>query len=116
MSLTKQEMRAFLAGEAEAIIEDLLASASRSEAITLDEIEQGVLGAGKQFQAMLTQALIEAAEAAQRGMRLTCPECEGKMRHHGQRERQMVTRTGEVKVRRAYYRCQACGRGIFPPG
>ena len=116
MSLTTKELKARLAAEAETIIEDLLAETSPAEAITLDAIEQGVLGAGKQFQAVLTQALIEAAEAVQRGTSPICPECEGKMRHHGYREKRMVTRTGEVKVRRVYYRCPGCGRGLFPPG
>jgi hypothetical protein len=28
----------------------------------------------------------------------------------------VVTETGEVEVERAYYYCETCKRGIFPPG
>ena len=71
-----------LTAEAETIIEDPLAETSPAEAITLDDIEQGVLGAGKQFEALLTQALTEATEAAQRGATPICLGCEREMRHH----------------------------------
>ena len=61
MSLTKKEMKRFIAEETEGIIEELLAEAKPAGEITLDEIERGVLTAGKKFQARLTEIFIEAA-------------------------------------------------------
>lgn len=116
MSLNKEELRALLVERAEEIIEDLLGDSSPAEQISLEEIEEGAMGAGGRFQALLTQALIEVAEAAGRGSRPRCPQCGEKMRHHGYRDKVLMTRTGEVKVRRAYYRCEECGQRIFPPG
>jgi uncharacterized protein with PIN domain len=116
MSLTKKEMKRFLAKETERIIEELLAEAKPADEITLDEIERGVMTAGRKFQARITEVFIEAAERAEKEGPRTCPECGEEMRHHGYRERRMVTRAGEVMVRRRYYYCRACGRGIFPPG
>jgi hypothetical protein len=114
MALTKRERKALMAAEAEAIIADLLEDEAREGEMTLTQIEDMVLGAGRRFQRMLTQALIEAEEAKEG--RPCCPKCGAKMRHRGHREKRMVTRTGEVNVRRAYYRCETCGSGIFPPG
>jgi uncharacterized protein with PIN domain len=114
MPLSKKEMKALMTAEAEAIIDDLLASRDAADLMTLTDIEEAVLVAGRRIQAVLTQALVEAEEA--KGSRPQCPECGAMMRHRGYREKQMVTRTGEVKVRRAYYRCPTCGRGLFPPG
>lgn len=114
MALRKDEMKALLAAEADTIIDELLAAEGRLQQMTLTEIEDTVLGASRRFQAVLTQALIEAEEA--REGRPKCPTCGAEMRHRGYREKRMVTRTGEVGVRRAYYRCETCGSGFFPPG
>jgi uncharacterized protein with PIN domain len=114
MPRNEAEMKALLAAEADAIIDELLAAQGSPEQMTLTEIEDTVLGASHRFQAVLTQALVEAEEA--REGRPKCPTCGAEMRHRGYREKRMVTRTGEVGVRRAYYRCETCGCGFFPPG
>lgn len=114
MTLTRREMKALMTAEAEGIIGDLLGDEAGEHEMTLTQIEDMVLGAGRRFQMMLAQALIEAEEAKE--ARPCCPKCGAKMRHRGYREKRMVTRTGEVTVRRAYYRCEGCGSGIFPPG
>jgi uncharacterized protein with PIN domain len=115
MSLTTEELAALLSGEASLIIKRLLADRKPGE-MTITAIEQLVLGASEQLETMLTEALIEAEEADRKGERPNCPECGRKMRHRGYRERKLVTLTGEVSVRRRYYRCSECGRGFFPPG
>jgi ribosomal protein S27AE len=116
MSLTPKELEGLLAGEAEGIIKRLLAERKPTGLMSLTDIEQLVLRAGERFEGMLMEALIEAEEAEQKGERPTCPECGGTMRHRGYRGRKLVTQTGEVRVRRRYYRCANCGRGLFPPG
>lgn len=42
--------------------------------------------------------------------------CGGKGVFQGYRERQVMTRFGPIRVRRAYFTCERCGQGIFPPG
>lgn len=116
MSLTTRELEGLLAGEAREIIKRLLAERKPVGVMRLSDIEQLVLRAGEQFETMLTEALIEAEEADQKGEKPICPECSGDMRHRGYRERKVVTQTGEVSIRRRYYRCADCGTGFFPPG
>ncbi len=117
MPVTKPELKARLMGEAELIIERLLKECDPAGEISLSDIEEGVLGAGRQLQAGLTEALVEAAAAEEKGaVAPRCPVCGGKMRHQGYRKRRVVTKTGEVTMWRAYYRCEPCGTGVFPPG
>jgi uncharacterized protein with PIN domain len=101
--------------ELEAIVEQLLAEQGKAEALTLSEIEEVVMAAGKEIQARLTERLVEVnAEGEQKPG--VCPVCGGKLRHKGDRRKDVVTRTGEVRVKRAYYYCETCRKGFFPPG
>jgi uncharacterized protein with PIN domain len=110
MSLKEELME-----ELEAVIEQLLAEQGKAGALTISDIEEVVLAAGKEIQARLTERLVEVnAEGEQKPG--ACPLCGGKLRHKGYREKDVVTRTGEVRVKRAYYYCDTCRQGIFPPG
>jgi uncharacterized protein with PIN domain len=110
MSL-KEELMA----ELEAVVEQLLAEQGKAGALTLSEIEEVVLAAGKEIQTRLTKRLVEVnAEGEQKPG--ACPVCGGKLKHKGYREKDVVTQTGEVRVKRAYYYCETCRKGIFPPG
>lgn len=116
MSLSERELEGLLTGEVGVIIKKLLAKRKPAGEMDITEIEELVLGAGEEIEQLLTEALVEAEEAGRSGDRPACPACETSMRHRGLRERKLVTRTGEVTVRRRYYRCPDCGRGFFPPG
>ena len=115
MSLTPEELEGIINGNTRTIIKTLLAHRKPGD-MNITDIEQLVLRAGDQFEEMLTEALIEAEEAEWEGVQPTCPECGGKVRNRGYRERKLVTQTGEVSMRRRSYRCPECGRGFFPPG
>jgi DNA primase large subunit len=110
-----EELRRELLEETEAIIDRLLANKKPAEEITLTDIEQIVLAAGRQFQAVLTERLAEKAEAVGEVVS-ECPTCGNRLRHKGYRSRRVVTETGEVTIKRAYYYCEHCRKGIFPPG
>jgi uncharacterized protein with PIN domain len=99
------ELRRELLEETEAIIDRLLAGKKPPEEITLTDIEQVVL----------TERLVEKIEAV-REVANGCPTCGGRLRHKGYRSRRVVTETGEVTIKRAYYYCEHCRRGVFPPG
>ena len=115
MSITAEELERVINGDTRAIIKALLAH-RKPGGMNITDIERLVLRAGEQIEVMLTEALIEAEEAEWKGVRPACPECGGEMRNRGYRERKLVTQTGEVSMRRRYYRCPECGRGFFPPG
>ena len=51
------------------------------------------------------------------GERPACPHCGQRMQLRGRHERTVTVRGGqEVRLRRSYATCPACGTGLFPPG
>ena len=62
--------------------------------------------------------LMEAA-VAQQGVGEppeACCSCGGEWVFKGYKERQVMTKQGSIRIRMAYYVCDRCGAGIFPPG
>jgi hypothetical protein len=116
MTLIDNELKEEMMAQAKAISEKLMEEGKLNSQMTLAEIERSVLAAGQQFQKMLTEAMIEATDKKGERIQPLCLKCGSKMRHQGYRKRQIVTEAGEVVLRRAYYLCEACGEGFFPPG
>ncbi|MGB9578416.1 MAG: hypothetical protein ACPL3S_04025 [Halothiobacillaceae bacterium] len=109
-----EELRARMMAEAGRAIDRLLEEVGDPERMTLTDIERGVRQAGQRVMEMFTQELAEAG-AAVRGDE-ACPVCGAKAHYKGQKQRRLVTETGEVCVRRDYYYCPQCREGFFPPG
>ncbi len=109
------ELKARLKAEAEAAIEQLLASRKAPGEASLADIERVVRAASQQWEQALTAELL-AESAAELPAWPTCPQCGQKMKNKGKRRRRVVTETGEVDIERHYYHCAACGQGFFPPG
>lgn len=84
--------------------------------IRLEDIEEAALEIGRAVQSAVTRELVEQSEAQERGKRPKCPTGGGSMRNKGYREKDLVTRSGEVRVKRKYWDCEKCESGIFPPG
>jgi len=109
------EVKARLMAEAEATIDQLLATRKAPAEVSLADIEQVARAAGQQLAQAVTAALVRAS-AAELPAWPNCPQCGGKMKNKGKRRRRVVTETGEVELERDYDHCAACGQGIFPPG
>ncbi len=81
---------------------------------TLRELEEQVQ---KAVQAIRVE-LMEAA-VAQQGVgappEASC-SCGGAWVFKGYKTRQVTTTQGSIRIRRAYYVCDRCGAGFFPPG
>ncbi len=92
MCTQAEELKARMMAEAEEAIDGLLAGASKPEQLTLSDIECLVRGAGQRVMAEFTRELAEAG--AQREEGGECPECAGKLRYKGHKERPVVTETG----------------------
>jgi DNA-directed RNA polymerase subunit RPC12/RpoP len=112
----EDKLKARLMAEVEAEIEKLLAEAGDRGSVTLSEIEWVVGEAGGRIEQRLMERLVEEAAREQGQARVRCPECGRKLRYKGQKERWVATTSGEVKVERGYFYCEACGKGVFPPG
>jgi hypothetical protein len=116
MGLTDEELKARMMVGAEAAIDKLLAQRRPFGGNTLTEIEQLVLAARQAVGEGMTRALVEASGGEQQVPEPVCPECGQAMHYKGVKEKRIISETGEVTVRRAYYYCQTCKTGLFPPG
>ena len=117
MPLTDNELKAQMKAKAEAVIEKLFGEKKSPDKITLSEIEQVVYEAGEAIKAELTAGLVEQVSHNEPEVPgPACPECGQEMHYKGQKAKCVVTETGEITVKRAYYYCNACRRGLFPPG
>jgi uncharacterized protein with PIN domain len=112
MSPDKEQLRARMMAEAEALIDRLLSDADEKEQLDLSDIEHLARAAGQRMMERLTSALIDT-EAQEKSY--DCPECGQKTRYKGRRARNLVTETGEVRFERGYYYCPTCRKGVFPP-
>ena len=116
MRLRDEELRARMMAEAEAAIDQMIASKRQPDEITLTEIEDLVRAAGQEVQARWTAELVRVSSQGQEVPGPTCSGCGQEMRYRGQKDRRVMTDTGEVQLRRGYYYCETCKRGSFPPG
>ena len=113
MSLDREDLRARLVAEAEAAIDRLLAEGSKKEELVLSDIERLVRRAGQRIVEGLTTEIV--AEETPKAEDRICPDCGRKMRYKGHKGRELVTETGELHLERAYYYCESCRKGVFPP-
>ena len=113
MTERDKDLKARLMAEAEKAIEKLMTNRSEKEELTLSDIEQLVRATGKRVMERFTGELV-AVEAKKPQSRI-CPECGRKMRYKGEKARDLVTDTGDVRLERAYYYCPICREGVFPP-
>ena len=54
-------------------------------------------------------------ESQQKEVDVACPSCHQRMRAKGGKPKWIKTQSGTVRVKRAYYYCEDCEIGHFPP-
>lgn len=116
MRRTSEQLEAELMAEAKALIAELVAWEREAGAPKLSEMEAKALVVRQRFGQRLLEALIEDQEARQPAEPPKCPTCRAEMRYKGQKETDIETRLGGIKVERGYYYCAHCKSGLFPPG
>jgi len=112
---TREEMKAALQAEADAVIEELLDQVEGEEP-TLAELEDIILRLRKRLGKRMGRVVIEGQETTRPLQRPRCPSCEEKMRYKGMKSVTAESRLGALGLERAYYYCDRCGGGLFPPG
>lgn len=116
MPRPRAELKAELEAEAARLIEEALAWNDQADAPTLTDIEDQVLKFRKALGERLAQALVEAQPTVEPVL-VRCPECGRPMHQKRRRQRRRVeSRAGQVPLQRAYYYCEHCRAGLFPPG
>jgi hypothetical protein len=116
MPRTRAEIKAELQAEAERLIDALLDWTDKTEAPNLTQIEDEVLKLRQQFAEKLAEAAVDVQATADPLM-VKCPQCGRAMHQKKKRQRRRVeSRIGGVALKRAYYYCDHCRVGLFPPG
>ena len=64
----------------------------------------------------LVESVVEVRNKGERGAGPRCERCGREMRYKGEKRREVVTSQGKIELERAYYYCEKCRVGIFPPG
>ena len=116
MNRTGDQLRAELLAAAEEVIDELLEWHERSEAPTLVEIEDAVLDLRKRLGERMAQAVIEDQEAVHPIPGPACPTCGREMHYKDMKGLTVNGRVGDIALERAYFYCDRCGSGLFPPG
>ncbi len=109
-----KELKARLMKEVEEVIDRVLANKPERRDITLRYAEKTAVAAGEKLKEVIAQELLK--EYGEQAKGVDCPSCGRRLRMKDYRSRRVVTEAGEVEVRRAYYYCEGCRKGIFPPG
>jgi uncharacterized protein with PIN domain len=111
----EKERAEFLAGAAE-MYEELRRWREKHPAATIDEIGSQITPRRRELMGQLLQQL-----ATQQGdgtviEGMVCRECGAEMVYKGKPKRELEHLEGETELMRAYYYCDGCEAGLFPPG
>jgi hypothetical protein len=101
--------------EAEAAIEELLDQVEGEEP-TLGELEEIVLRLRKRLGQRIGKLVVEGQEATRPVQRPICGGCGEEMSYKGMKAVAVESRLGLLEFKRAYYYCDRCRSGLFPPG
>ena len=110
-------------GDREASIRRILEQVERKlrkdfndEAVTLDEIEDNSEEIGEAVKRLVNEEALRKRQGkdAQQAHAARCGCCRRKARYVERRPRQIVLRSGVIRICRAYYHCKACGTGFAP--
>jgi hypothetical protein len=117
MGLSDKEMKDRLRRKSEEVIEELVSRKRGASEITLSEIEELVREAGEALKQAMTEELVKQVSQAEPEVPgPACERCGKEMHYKGMKSKHVIAETGEVDVERAYYYCETCKSGIFPPG
>jgi len=111
----KERLQGQFMVKAEQIFEQALARGSETE-LNLSQIEAVVGELKFELTSLLVESMVEVQAKRQRGPGPVCPGCGQEMHYKGVKRREVVTTQGEIDLSRAYYYCERCHRGLFPPG
>ena len=116
MKATREQKRARLLAAAEAAIDELLAWEETKTAPNLRQIEEEVLKLRAGFGQELALTVLEGQEAVQPAAGVKCPACGEEMRYKGRKPKEIESWVVDGALKRGYYYCPSCKRGVFPPG
>ncbi len=114
--MDREALRRRLKSQMDQLVDELFAADNPPK--TIDDIEEAALRlrdkAGQRVAKELTQAAAtEAQEKEDAAKKIAC-SCGRWAHHRGERERDVVTMAGRLRVRRSYFYCRLCDAGSCP--
>ena len=116
MKRTRDQLKAELLSEAEEVIDELLEWHEDTEGPTLTEIEDVILKLRQRFGKRMAKVVVGDQEAVRPVPGPLCETCGQEMHYKDMKAVTVEGRTGENRIERAYYYCNRCRSGLFPPG
>jgi hypothetical protein len=112
----KERLRQRFMAKAEEVFEKAMASGMQADALSLSEIEETVEGLKFELTGTLVESVVVVRKQGKLGPGPRCERCGREMGYKGKKRREVVTSQGKIELERAYYYCDRCQVGIFPPG
>ena len=113
----KGEIRQRFVAKAEEVFDIAMAQGIAREDISLSQIEEIVNELKFELTGLLVESVVGVKAGRQPGPGPECAGCGREMRYKGEKTRSgILTSQGEIEVERAYYYCEKCKSGLFPPG
>ena len=116
MKHTREQKRAALLAQVQALIEEFLDWEEQAERPNLTQIEDVALDLRARFGQELAATALADQDAKQPAEAPACPTCGETMRYKGQKGLDAESRLGLLEIARGYYYCARCHSGLFPPG
>jgi uncharacterized protein with PIN domain len=116
MKKSQARLKTEYMAEAEALFDELMAWDENTPEPDLAQIEEMILTLRKRLGERMAEAVLARQESGQPAEKIHCPECEKEMENKGQKENDVETWVGNLKIERSYYYCPRCRRGFFPFG
>jgi hypothetical protein len=113
---SRVEMKVELMQHAEAIIDELLEWHEANQQPDFTQIETKVLELREKLSVKMTCVTLEGQAAVYPVPGPHCPSCQREMRYKGMKDNTLGSWVGQIPYSRAYYYCDDCKRGFFPPG
>ena len=116
MKHTREQKRAALLAQAQALLEKFLDWEEQAARPNLTQIEDIALDLRTRFGQELAATALADQEAKQPVEAPQCPSCGAALRYKGQKAVDAESRLGLLEFARGYYYCARCHSGLFPPG
>lgn len=108
--MDNERLKRQLMAKYEALIDEIIAERKSDEEISFEEIEAFGLKASQ----AVGEDVIEGLSAVGDWEQPQCPECGKPMHNKGQRQKKVVTVSGEATITSSYYYCATCRVGFSP--
>jgi uncharacterized protein with PIN domain len=114
MKKSQAKLKAAYMAEAEELFDELMTWDENTPEPDMAQIEEIVLTLRKRMGKRMAETVLAQQEKSQPTEKISCPECEKEMEDKGQKENEVETRVGNLKIERSYYYCPRCRCGFFP--